>query len=269
MKKVKSAFLLVFLLACGHGLLQWILRPKRAIKPVMIAHRGAAGLAPENTLAAMRAGLEHGARLMEVDVQRSADGTLLLMHDRTVERTTNGQGTVGRLSWAAIGKLDAGSHFSPAFAGEPVPRLEAVLKLVAESGLLLVLEAKLPDLYPGIEQQLGEAIYQAGVEEQVVLVSFEYDCLERFHRLWPDIPIGHLVGWLFTPPADAPTQFIVVNWTNMLADPTLVYRIHRRNYGVWVWTVNHPLVMRWLAWRGVDGIITDRPDLWPEALNED
>ena len=112
--------------------------------PIMISHRGAAGLAPENTLASIREAIGQGAQFIEVDVQRSADGVLVLMHDRTVNRTTDGRGTIRELTWDEISELDAGSSFSPEFTGEPVPSLDSVLGLIRKSPVNLVLEAKNP-----------------------------------------------------------------------------------------------------------------------------
>jgi len=117
-----------------------------------IAHRGAGKLAPENTLAAFRTGATHGYRMFECDVKLSSDGVPFLLHDSTLERTTNGQGTAGAHSWQALSQLDAGSWHSRAFAGEPLPTLEAVARFCQHNGYLLNIEIK-PT--PGTERPTG------------------------------------------------------------------------------------------------------------------
>ena len=125
--------------------------------PRWIAHRGAGRLAPENTLAAFRLGAALGQRMFECDVKLSADGELFLLHDDTLARCTNGQGLAGALDWPALSRLDAGSWHSPAFAGEPLPRLAAVLQFCAAHGLGLNIEIK-PN--PGQAAATGRAVVQ-------------------------------------------------------------------------------------------------------------
>jgi glycerophosphoryl diester phosphodiesterase len=235
---------------------------------VVISHRGAAGLAPENTLAALREAINQGVGLVEVDVHRTADGVLVLMHDETVDRTTDGTGAVRGLTWDEISKLDAGSHFSPKFAGESVPSLDSALELIAEWPVTLVLEVKNPHLYPGIEQQILEAVKRFDASDRVIVMSFDHGWLERFkeNKLASDITIG-LISWLPCNMAQiASTRVVSVYWPSVLLPPTSVRRIHNQGYQVWVWTVNDTRLMRLLVWLGVDGIITDRPDRWPEGI---
>ena len=235
---------------------------------VVISHRGAAGLAPENTLAALREAINQGAGLIEIDVHRTADGVLVLMHDETVDRTTEGAGAVRELTWDEINKLDAGSHFSPEFAGESVPSLDSALELIAEWPVTLVLEVKNPHLYPGIEQQILETMRRFDASDRVIVMSFDHGWLERFKKseLASDITIG-LISWLPCNMAQIPsTRMVSVYWPSVLLPPTSVRRIHNQGYQVWVWTVNHTRLMRLLMWLGVDGIVTDRPDRWPEVI---
>ena len=232
----------------------------------MISHRGAAGLAPENTLASIREAIGQGAQFIEVDVQRSADGVLVLMHDRTVNRTTDGRGAIRELTWDEISELDAGSSFSPGFAGEPVPSLASVLELIRESAVSLVLEAKSPDLYPAIEQQIAETIQGFDVHDRVIVVSLDHGWLERFHELAFDISIGYLWVWPCNTPQTPTAEAMVVHWAGVILDPTLVRRMHRQDYQVWVWTVNDVRLMRLLIWLGVDGITTDHPEVWPGVV---
>lgn len=238
-------------------------RPRRPGVARMIAHRGAAGLAPENTLASIQAAVAAGADRLEVDVQRTADGTLVLFHDATLERTTDGAGRLAEASWETVRRLDAGGWFGEAYRGEPVPTLdEALARLEGWPGTL-VLEAKDPARYPGVESQILEALRARNREGRVVVVSFDHAWLDRFHALAPQVPVGRLALWAGPGMCREGVASVGVHWLSVLLDPTSIWRAHRAGCEVWVWTVNSPWLMRLLNWLGVDAITTDRPDLWP------
>ncbi len=236
-----------------------------ASDPVVIAHRGAAGLAPENTLAAVRAGLAENATLIEIDIRRTADGVLILMHDDTVDRTTNGSGAIHELTAGAIAALDAGAHFAAEFAGEPVPTLRDVLDLLRDEPVTLVIEVKDPDRYPGIADDLAALLDEYNAHTRVVVITFDHAWLERFRRISPQTPTGtlHIITGAVAPVPD--TQFIDVHWTNVLLDPTLIWRAHRADRRVMVWTVDNSTLMRVLLGLGADGITTNRPDVWNDV----
>lgn len=242
-----------------------VFHSKLDLAPVVIAHRGAAGLAPENTLAAIRAGLEQDAPLIEIDIRRSADGELILMHDASVDRTTGGSGLVHELPAATITALDAGASFSAAYTGETVPTLEDVLALLRDEPVTLVIEVKEPERYPGIANDLAAVLDAHQAHTRVVVISFEHAWLERFHQLSPQTPIGtlHIVAGQVAPVPD--TEFVDVHWTNVLLDPTLIWRAHRADRRIMVWTVDRPILMRVLLTLGVDGITTNRPDVWHDV----
>jgi len=244
-----------------------LLRSDSLESPALICHRGLAGWAPENTLAAMREAIRRGAQFAEVDVRRSADGVIVLMHDETVDRTTGGQGRVDGLTWDEISKLDAGSHFSPVFAGEPVPTLDQVLALVASSSVTLVLEVKQPDRYPGIALQVADVLQESNLHDRVVVVSFDHDWLNRLSDLMPTARVGYLQVHPGIPRRMSGNDVLDVHWSGVLLDPTLIRRAHRQGHQVWVWTVNDARLMRLLVWLGVDGITTDHPERYPEALH--
>lgn len=256
----KVAATLLFLTTIWAALHLLFRQKGRANKPAIIAHRGAAGLAPENTLAAIRVGLAHHAPYIEIDVQRSADGVLVVIHDETIDRTSNGRGPVRDLSWAELRRLDAGSYFDPRFTGEAIPTLAEVMLLLQDKPAKLVIEIKDPHFYPAISQQILALLAEHQAQERVVVISFDRAALETFHRLAPGIPIGLAVTKPWPIPPIAPGQTVDVFWPGVLLDPTFVYRMHRRGYTVWVWTVNSPTLMRLLAWLGVDGLTTDHPE---------
>ena len=257
--------LFLFVLLLTGFILYLVLRSRPLREPFMISHRGARALAPENTLAGVSEAIDRGAVFIEVDVQRTADGVLVMIHDNTVDRTSDGIGKVGELTYGEIGRLDAGSHFSTEFAGEPIPTLDAILELVAAKQVTLVLEAKSPELYPGIEQQIAQALQRFEVQDRVIVISFDHEWLERFHEAAPQVRLGELWVWMGRSKSLPMTGLVDVYWPSVIVDPTLVKRAHAQGYEVVVWTVNDTWVMKLLLWLGVDGITTDRPDLWPEV----
>ena len=165
-----------------------------------VSHRGAAGLAPENTLAAVGAGVNSGARFVEIDVRLTSDGVPVLMHDSSLDRTTDGTGRVNERTWEYVRHLDAGTHFSPEFKGEPVPDLGTVLEYIKGTQSTLVIEVKSPGEYPGIGDALLSSLKKYGMERRVVVVSFDAGWIEGFGKLAPDVSLGVLYVYPFTAP---------------------------------------------------------------------
>ncbi len=163
-------------------------------RPYVVGHRGAMGHAPENTLASFRKGFELGAPLLELDVHMSADAQLVVIHDETVDRTTNGSGRVVELSATEIRRLDAGSWFGSAFAGEPVPMLDEILEW-RHGRVGLVIELKLgPVWYPGIEEGLVRLLRQHGAEAEVLVISFDHFAARRVKVLAPAVKTAVMYG---------------------------------------------------------------------------
>lgn len=263
---MKRSFLILVFFIILNLILHITLRSEPVDPPAIIAHRGASGLAPENTLVAVQEAINLGAYYIEVDVQRSSDRILLLMHDKTINRTTNGQGKVSELSWESLGKLDAGNYFSSEFIGTTIPSLESVLNLIKDNDVNLVIEIKNPHLYPGIEQEIAEIINNHAMSEKVILVSFDYESLQITYRSIPDTLPGFINIYPFSVPHINDNQLILVFWLSILLDPTLIPRMHAKDYKVWAWTANSPQLMKLLVWLGVDGIATDRLDVWNKIL---
>lgn len=253
-------------------LLHLFIHPEQIRESFVIGHRGAAAQAPENTIAGVRKAIELGADFVEIDVQRSADGDLVVMHDRTVDRTTNGTGPVAELSTAALQALDAGSSFSADFAGERVPTLDEMLSLVenkvSPSGgdFTLAVEVKDPENFPGIAEQIAQTLAERQVEDQVIVLSFDHDWLLRFRSMAPEVRVVPI--WFSIPHKPPPqgTAFVSVWWPIVLLDPTLVARTHRQGYPVLTWTVNQAWQMRLLHWLGVDGFATDDPEIFNRTI---
>ncbi|MGA9532214.1 MAG: glycerophosphodiester phosphodiesterase family protein [Anaerolineales bacterium] len=239
----------------------------RPAATAVVAHRGAGGEAPENTLAAVRAGMESGAGFLEIDVRRSADGAFVVIHDATVERTTDGAGAVESMTTSQLRALDAGSWFDPAFAGERIPLLDEVLTAVGEWQGALAVEVKDPRMDLDIAEQLAIAL-QTGPFHRILLVSFDHDWLRLFRQVMPATPVGELSVYPLKPPDGAIVERIGVFWLATVIDPTLVWRSHRRGLQVWVWTIDHPIGIRLMRWLGVDGVTTNHPTRAAHLLRE-
>ncbi|BBG01120.1 MULTISPECIES: glycerophosphodiester phosphodiesterase [Pseudonocardia] len=232
----------------------------------VIAHRGASADAPENTLAAVDEALTQGADSIEIDLQRTADGHLVLLHDSTLARTTDvatvfpdraGE-PVGGFTLAELKRLDAGSWFGPAFAGERIPTLAELLARIGDRAGLLI-ELKDPASYPGIEQQVADGI--GAPRADLVVQSFDHDAMRRFAAVAPDVP----AGWLFgTRPTEAELDAAAavadqINPSFRVTDAELVTAVRARGMETGVYTVNSEADMRRMIDAGVHRIITDVP----------
>ena len=238
--------------------------------PRWIAHRGAGKLAPENTLAAFRVGASHGYRMFECDVKLSADGVPFLMHDSTLDRTTNGNGTGGDQPWAALARLDAGSWHSRAFAGEPLASFENAARYCLRNGYFLNIEIK-PT--PGTERHTGEVVAQharrlwAGQAVPPLLTSFKTEALQGARDAAPELPRGLLLdnlpeGWLQTA---LELGCIAIVCNHALWDERTVAQAKAAGLRTLSYTVNDEWAAERLMALGTDGVITDRVDLFSPA----
>lgn len=238
--------------------------------PRWIAHRGAGQLAPENTLVAFRLGAAHDYRMFECDAKLSADGVVFLMHDATLERTTNGHGIGGALTWHALSQLDAGSWHSPTFAGEAPPTLEALAKFCQANGHLLNIEVK-PT--PGTEAATGEAVARlaaqlwAGANVPPLLSSFQPEALAASQACAPELPRALLVNTLWAGWFEAALTLgcVAVVANHALWDAPTVAQVHGAGLRCLSYTVNDEAVAQHLWALGTDGIITDRVDVFSPA----
>lgn len=227
----------------------------------VVSHRGAAAIAPENTLAGVRAGVEAGAPFIEVDVRMTKDSALVLMHDSSVDRTTDGSGKVGVLTWDYVSGLNAGSWFGEEFSGERIPRLDNILEYMKGKPSKLVIEVKSPGRYRGVEALLSEALSEQDMEKDVVLISFDGGWIDRAGHLIPGATLGVLYVYPFTLPPANEVEYVSVFWPGLIIDPTLVWRLKAKGFNVWAWNVDSSLLAKFLVWKGVDGLTLDRPGL--------
>ncbi|MCX4630494.1 glycerophosphodiester phosphodiesterase family protein [Streptomyces sp. NBC_01443] len=254
--------------------------------PVVYAHRGASAYAPENTLDAIDLAMRLGFDWVENDVQRTKNGELVVVHDDTLARTTDVEQVFpDRAPWrvkdftaAEIATLDAGSWFGEEFAGARVPTLREYLDRVQRNRQRLLLEIKKPELYPGIEQETLQVLDEAGwldadhVQRRLVVQSFSADSVRIVHGLRPDL----VTAFLGTPTvADLPkyaefTDRINPWHTTISADwVAAVHALlgaHGKTMEVDTWIVDDAATARKVQGMGVDGIITNAPDVVQEAV---
>jgi glycerophosphoryl diester phosphodiesterase len=241
-------------------------------RPLNIAHRGARDVAPENTLAAFQAALDAGADGIELDVTRCATGEIVVIHDDTVDRTTDGAGLIKALPYDAVRELDAGSWFDARFEGERIPLLPEVLDAVG-GRLRINIEIKGRAWRgDGLEAEIAAMVRARALAEHVVISSFNPWALARMKRAAPELACGLLYA---SPASHLDLGPLVANgWLRAealhpqlrLVTPFYMARAQRRGLRVNVWTVNQKAEMQHLIALGVDGIITDHPALLRHLL---
>ncbi|MDD2917385.1 glycerophosphodiester phosphodiesterase [Rhodoferax sp.] len=246
--------------------------------PRWIAHRGAGKLAPENTLAAFLLGASHGYRMFECDVKLSSDGVPFLLHDDTLTRTTNAGDTLdakhgataGDHTWSTLAQLDAGSWHSRAFAAEPLPTFEAVARYCLRNGFFLNIEIK-PT--PGLERHTGDVVAREAARlwqnaaVPPLLSSFDVTALEAAMQAQPELPRGLLLdalwpGWLKTA---LRLGCVAIICDHLLWDQSSMTQAKSAGFRTLSYTVNDKTTARRLLDLGLDGIITDRVDLFSPA----
>jgi glycerophosphoryl diester phosphodiesterase len=243
-------------------------------RPLVFGHRGALTIAPENTIASFQKAREMGADGVELDVMLCADGKVVVSHDYALERTTDGKGRIADLPLSRLKALDAGSWFSPQFAGERMPTLPEILVWAGEDTLLNI-ELKSQSLRTdGLEQRVIALVREYQMEHRVVLSSFNPLALRRVKRMAPNLHTGLLYA------GDLPI-FLRRAWLRPWA---LVDALHpqfemvneaylawakRSGYRVNVWSPTEASEMKRLIGLDVDIIITDRPDLLAQALKQE
>ena len=239
-----------------------LVRPDdRATVPAVIAHRGYSSITPENTLAAMAAGARAGAEWVEIDVATSADGVPYVLHDNTVDRTTDGTGALPSLQSSVLDGLDAGSWFSPAFAGQPLPRFSAALDEFERGSADLLLEIKGPETRVELERIIG-MVRERGLIGRVLLQSFDEQVLRDSYAIEPTLRLGLLRGALDADPVAASRALHVVtynpSWNELSARREVIRELNKAGIAVMPYTVDDPGT--WLQMRdaGVDGIITNK-----------
>jgi glycerophosphoryl diester phosphodiesterase len=240
-------------------------------RPLVFAHRGACKVAPENTLPAFEAAIGSGADGVELDVQYSSDGHLVVIHDLTLEALTNGTGRVTAHTLGALRVLDAGSHFGPQFAGTRIPLLNEVLDVV-RGRLLVNVELKVPDTgSSGMGADVVATIRAHGMADQVVISSFNPFVLRRAKLAGPEIECALLLahdlpGWMRWGVIRRYSRADGIHPESLMVDSTYVTWAKSASLPLRVWTVDDEAEMRRLLALGVDAVITDVPDRMIEII---
>lgn len=237
------------------------------IRDEVQAHRGASAIAPENTLAAFRAAAAQGAKWIELDVALLADGTLVVIHDDSVDRTTSGTGSLGALTFDDLANLDAGTWFHPRFADERLPTLEQVIAVLGDLGISANVEIKQHKHHRSLDQLIEavrSAISTRRPETKIMISSFDPACLKAMAVLEPDLEMAML--WVDLP----------ADWqAHLAAIPASTIHLHykslsigllesARDSGIKVraWTANDPVELYSFWNAGLTGVITDDPSLY-------
>ncbi|MFF7442001.1 glycerophosphodiester phosphodiesterase [Streptomyces sp. NPDC008122] len=228
----------------------------------VIAHRGAPSAAPENTLVSDEVARRGGAVWIENDVQPSKDGVPYILHDTTVDRTTDGTGAIRSLTSAQLDALDAGSWFAPAYAGTRVPTLAAQLADLRERGGKLLLEIKGRHTRAEVARIVRD-VRDQDMTDRVFVQSFDVPSLRYAHELAPELPLGLLRSALDADPVAVAEDLDLAAYnvadTALATRPQVVGDLHAAGVAVNVWTVDTPARWKALDALGVDGVITNRP----------
>ena len=242
--------------------------------PGVIAHRGLSSLCPENTIAAFRRALDLGVDMIELDVLLSADDQLMVFHDDTLDRTTDGSGPVRALNHAQLKQLDAGGWFADEFVGERIPILLEVLELIGDRTLLNVEikdEAVTDQVEGGITHRVIRLLRDNGFGDRVLLSSFDPRALLHARELDPDIPRGSLANpriQSISNPIEIleDTGASSLNLSRDQVNETIVAKCHQMRRAVLVYTVNEVDEMQRMIAMGVDGLFTDRADVMLDLI---
>ena len=233
-------------------------------RPVIFAHRGASAYAPENTLSAFNLAVAQGTDAIELDAKLSADGQVVVFHDATLERTTNGTGPVAQKTLAELRALDAGTYFSNQFSGEKIPLLEEVFEAVGKKTFINIELKNYATPFDQLVEKVCALVAKHELEDRVLFSSFNAANLRQAHELMPTVPRGLLAlgGW-----AGAWSRSFGFTFGEYAAlhpcfrdvNVQQIQRVHRLKRRIHTWTVNKVEMIKQLKEWGVDGIYTDVP----------
>ncbi|MEX0812190.1 MAG: glycerophosphodiester phosphodiesterase family protein [Chitinophagales bacterium] len=250
--------------------------------PKIIAHRGASGYCPENTIPAIEKALEIGVDMVEIDIHLSKDGEIIVIHDATIDRTTNGKGYVVDFTLNELKEFDAGSWYDEKFSGTKIPELSEVLQLCVGKCPLLIEVKKGSDYYPEIEQKAWQLVKEMNAEEWVEFQSFYDHSLEQMEKtgitapiykllvgIYPGFPlyIDHSLKWgnYFR---KNKVSISGINPNESFVNSAFLNKVNNKSLSSYIWTVNEEKKMRKMIARNVAGIITNYPKELKQILNE-
>ena len=231
------------------------------------AHRGASFLYPENTMSAFRGALELGADWVELDVQQTRDGRIVVLHDPNTRRTTGVSGNVWNMTYEQISKLDAGSFFSQEFAGEPIPLLSEVAEFARDTGLRLNIELKPTGHETDFEQGVIDIVHEYGLSDRCVITSQVYSVLERVKACDESIMTVYVTSLAYGS-IDRMKYADHFSVHSASVTPRLVSHVHNHGHQIYAWTVNTKAGIDRMIERNVDNIITDNISLARQCVME-
>ncbi|MFT4412834.1 glycerophosphodiester phosphodiesterase [Fredinandcohnia humi] len=242
-----------------------LLSEEDATKVYIIGHRGAAGYAPENTIAAFDKAVELKADYIELDVQMTKDGELVVIHDPMIDRTTNGTGAVKDFTLQELKQYDAGSWFHSTFKNEKIPSFREIINRYS-STIGLLIELKDPELYPGIEVKLAKELKRANLHKRtdhsIIVQSFNRESIRTFHRLLPSVPTGILSLLPFSSAhlKEVSKYSTYLNCFYPILTPRYLREIKKHGLTPFVWPVNTRDAFQSIYKTGINGITTDFPN---------
>jgi glycerophosphoryl diester phosphodiesterase len=241
-------------------------------RPLVIGHRGASAHAPENTLASFELAIEHQADAIEFDVKLSSDNRVVIIHDSSVDRTTNGTGKVANLSLAALRELDAGSKFADKYAGEKIPTLNEVFERFGNQILMNVELTNYSTPFDGLVTKVVELVRFYKLENNVIFSSFLSNNLKVSRKLLPEVSCGLLAysGWMGYYPRHFGWKkgFQALHPYLADVDQILVDNLHAAEKRIHVWTVNGEDNLKHMLDLKVDGIFTDDPGMLRRVMEQ-
>ncbi|HEX2681546.1 MAG TPA: glycerophosphodiester phosphodiesterase family protein [Candidatus Dormibacteraeota bacterium] len=223
-------------------------------RPLLGGHRGNPAEHPENTMRSFRSAIAAGCDLIECDVHLSSDGRLVVIHDHTLERTTNGTGLVRDHTASELRKLDAGE-------GEKIPLLQEVVELALGKVGLVIEIKQVPPMYPGLEEKLVNMLRQLGAVQECAVVSFNHPAIHELRKMEPALQLGVLEGARPIHPArilrDSGADVYSPHWGAV--DPQVVHEVHAAGGAVGVWPVDDEVALAWCRYSKPDSMFTNRP----------
>lgn len=241
---------------------------------IKVAHRGVPSLIPENTIASYKYALSLNIDMLEIDIHRTKDGKLIIMHDPTTERTTLKKGVIKDLTYDELLKYDIGKWKGKQFIGARIPLLQEVLQLIKSTDTKLLIEVKQPDKYPHIEEELLNEIIKIGINlDRIIIQSFDRNSVKKVRELNKDIELGVLISKRHRFIRNDTIQKIseyaqYLNPNYKILTKRLVKNMHRHGLKTLPYTVNDYHNFERMIEIGVDGVITDYPQSLSEWLNE-
>lgn len=237
-------------------------------RPLILGHRGAMGVAPENTSISFKKALKQGADGVEFDVHMTADGQLVVIHDERIDRTTDGKGFIRDLTFEDLSKYDAGGFFGEEFSGERILSLEQTLDIVYDSSVINIEIKNGPIFYPGIEERIIEVIKGYNLIDKVIISSFNHYSIKKVKEITPELRCGLLyMAGLYQPWKYAQTVGVeAIHPFHLSIVPQVIKECKNQGIKVNVFGVNDEKMLARVIDAGVDMIITDYPDRALELL---